>query len=166
MAITMTRMRHDGRALDREESPSHLFRVLGQAIRAYLRAGVNTSDTPRPAVAAHRTRFDMSASPDNRYPAPADDALGAFRDAIGHHAHDARNIDDLKPALRQFCAAARRAELPPEQLVVLVKRALEELPTSNTDAPAVKEDVRTRLVSLAIRTYYSDSHSDGGHRAG
>jgi len=106
----------------------------------------------------------MPASRVNRTHVPSAAALDTFRHAVEHHGNGARNIDDLKTPLRCFCASARREQLPPERVLVSVKRALDELPTLSTDTPDLKDEIRSRLVSLAITTYYSDLDVDGPQR--
>ncbi len=95
----------------------------------------------------------------------ADDALRELRVAIEHHDRGLTNIDDLRGALRRFCASARLEHLPPERLLVAVKEALDGLPVRSIDPPSVRDSIRQRVVSLAIRAYYGEAAPDGHDRA-
>jgi hypothetical protein len=87
----------------------------------------------------------------------ADEALRELRVAIEHHARGATDIDDLRCAVEQFSANARDEKYPPEQLLVALKDALERLPAKALDPPSVQTEIKERIVSLAIQTYFGES---------
>ena len=87
-------------------------------------------------------------------------ALRVFRDAVEQHERTATAVDDLEDPLRQFCRHARRERIPPEQVLVRVKHALESLPAV-ADAVTERQTARARIISLAIEAYYADRDHDG-----
>jgi hypothetical protein len=95
----------------------------------------------------------------------ADDALRELRVAIEHHRREETDFDDLRATLRDFCAEARREQMPPERVIVAVKTALDALPAERADSPALRESTRADVVSLAIRTFYTDDGAMGGEHA-
>lgn len=54
--------------------------------------------------------------------------------------------------------------MPPERLLIAVKAALDGLHVVAVDPPAIRDSVRERIVSLAIRTYYAEPEPDGHDR--
>jgi hypothetical protein len=100
-------------------------------------------------------------------PAPEDhevilsgDALAAFRHAVEHHIDGANDIEDLKATLRAFCASARREACPPEQMIISVKLALDDLRSARGEAPSMRDEIRNRIVSLAIRSFYASQDGE------
>jgi len=63
--------------------------------------------------------------------------------------------DELRRALALFATEARRRELRPEQLLVLLKEAWRSLPEIRVLRPVVRDPRLEWLVSEAIRTYYA-----------
>jgi hypothetical protein len=59
--------------------------------------------------------------------------------------------------VEQFSANARDEKYPPEQLLVALKDALERLPAKALDPPSVQTEIKERIVSLAIQTYFGES---------
>lgn len=104
----------------------------------------------------------MAAQPDpySIISRTADDARRELEVAIEHHRGGAADIDDLRAALRRFCTEARREHMPPERLLIAVKAALDGLHVVSVDPPAIRDSVRQRIVSLAIRTYYAEPEPD------
>lgn len=95
----------------------------------------------------------------------ADDARRELEVAIEHPRRGAADIDDLRSALGRFCTQARREQVPPERLLIAVKAALDGLPAQAVDPPGLRDSIRQRIVSLAIRTYYADSGPDEQDRS-
>lgn len=89
--------------------------------------------------------------------AAADQALRELRVAIEHHARGATDIDDLRGAVERFSANVRDGQHPPEQLLVAVREALERLPARALDPPSVQTEIKERIVSLAIQTYFGEA---------
>jgi hypothetical protein len=89
--------------------------------------------------------------------ADADAALRELLAAIEHHARGATDIDDLRAAVEEFSANARDEKRPPEQFLVALKDALERLPVRALDPPSVQTEIKERIVSLAIRTYFGEA---------
>ncbi len=87
--------------------------------------------------------------------------MAAFRSAVGHRGRDGKTIEDLRDAVQEFCARARREHMPIEQVLLGVKDALRGLTQLDGDSVEAKNSIRERLVTLAIETYYSDGARDG-----
>jgi hypothetical protein len=83
--------------------------------------------------------------------------LRVFRDAVKHHDGDAARIEDLRSALQQFCVQARRERIPPEQVLIRVKHALDGLAAYDDVRLTDAQSARQQIISLAIETYYSDA---------
>jgi hypothetical protein len=90
----------------------------------------------------------------------SDGALRVLRDAVEQH-RSGCSIDDLKRPLRRFCADARREQMPPEQALVRLKSLLDDLAAFDGNHPAERRSDRDQIISLAIKTYYSDGKTDG-----
>ena len=105
----------------------------------------------------------MLAPKDGRVRHDLERALCVFRDAVQRHRDADPGIDDLQSPLRVFCAEARRERMPPEQVLIRVKDALDGL-SGFDDRPTDKQSARTRIISLAIETYYLDREDDGRSR--
>jgi len=84
-------------------------------------------------------------------------ALRVFRDAVEHHDGDATRIEDLRGALQQFCVQARHERMPPEQVLIRVKHALDGLFAYDDVRLTDAQSARQQIISMAIETYYSDS---------
>jgi len=100
----------------------------------------------------------MAAPRDSCTSQDSERALRIFRDAVSHHRGDATRIDDLRVPLQQFCVEARREQLPPEQVLIYVKHALDGLPGFD-DRLTDRQSARERIIAFAIDTYYSDSRA-------
>lgn len=88
--------------------------------------------------------------------AAIDGALTAVRDAMEHYAMEGEELDTLRTPVRLFCELARRERVPPERMLVRLKQAIAEIPTIGTLAPDHRDHVRSCVVQLAIKAYYSD----------
>ena len=102
----------------------------------------------------------MSAKRPSRAVQNSDDALAALRATLSRHQGGKADLGDLKVPLRTFCECARREEMPPERVIIAVKRVLDEFPAQQPDARAANE-LRSRAVTLAIDLFYSKAESDG-----
>lgn len=102
----------------------------------------------------------MTAPRDAHTPQDSERALRVFRDAVGQHRGDAARIEDLRAPLRQFCVDARREQVPPEQVLIQVKHALDGL-SAVDDRLTDRQAARDRIIAFAIETYYSDRQRDG-----
>src|SRR5438067_7674855 len=103
----------------------------------------------------------MAVPRDARVPHDSERALRVFRDAVEHHGGGLTEIEDLRTPLQQFCREARQERMPPEQVLIRVKRALDGLIAYDDVRLREIESARTRIISLAIETYYSDGARDG-----
>src|SRR5881392_612672 len=99
----------------------------------------------------------MAVPRDAQVPHDSERALRVFRDAVAQHGGDVAEIEDLRTPLKQFCLEARDERMPPEQVLVCVKRALDGLIAYDDVRLRDIESARTRIISLAIETYYSDA---------
>ena len=104
---------------------------------------------------------DMAVSRDARILHDSERALRVFRDAIEHLDGDVAEIEGLRTPLQQFCLDARRERMPPEQVLIRVKHALDGMVAYDDVRLRQIEVARTRIISLAIETYYSDGERDG-----
>jgi hypothetical protein len=86
-----------------------------------------------------------------------DDALRVLGDAIARHDGDDTALDGLRDPIRQFCLQAKREQLPPEQLLVSIKRLLDRLPVSYVPGLTTESSARSRLITFAIKTYYDSA---------
>jgi hypothetical protein len=102
----------------------------------------------------------VMAAPEQNPPRDSDEALLVFRAALEQHRGDGSDIDHLRDPLRQFCAHAVREQMSPEQVLIRVKQALDGLATFDAAHPTERQSIRTRIVSLAILTYYADDGRD------
>ena len=69
----------------------------------------------------------MAVPQDARVPHDSERALRVFRDAVAHLGRDVAEIEELRTPLQQFCLEARHERMPPEQVLICVKRALDGL---------------------------------------
>ena len=105
----------------------------------------------------------MASFDSGRVPTDSERVLRVFREAAERHDSDQASLDDLRYPLRQFCTQARRERMPPEEVVIRVKHALEGLPAFG-DRLAGKQSTRAAIISLAIEAYYLDGEHDGAAR--
>jgi hypothetical protein len=114
----------------------------------------------RTVASGLRSRDKPMAANQRVFPSPDSDvAFAALRQAIKHHFRQPADVNPLRPALRQFCVAARRDQLLPEEVLIRLKSALDEL----SDVDTARVDVaaaRSRIVSLAIEAYFKDAEPD------
>jgi hypothetical protein len=86
----------------------------------------------------------------------APDALDALAAALRDHVGNPNPGGELSEALRMVSRQARAAGIPPEQMLVVLKRTFNEVTHATPD---VGEDQRVNelraLVTLCIKAYYS-----------
>jgi hypothetical protein len=87
----------------------------------------------------------------------SDGALRALRDAVEHH-FGRSDLDDLRRPMGQFCAHARREHMPPEQALIRLKQALDGVAEFRGNHSTEEPSNRDEIISLAIKTYYSDAN--------
>jgi hypothetical protein len=87
----------------------------------------------------------------------AAEAMIVFRAAVERHGRDGSGLEHLRTPLLKFCAHARHERMAPEQVVIRVKHALDGFPVYTIDNPHTRQEMRARLISFAITTYYSEA---------
>lgn len=109
-----------------------------------------------------REQHDASAAEQGKSHPPASiaDALRAVRGEIQRHSREGFASEPVRASVRLLCVFARQDGLSPEQLLVDLKQTLAGLPEYEALTPAERENLRTRLVSYAIRSYFSDTLAD------
>jgi hypothetical protein len=100
--------------------------------------------------------MDVAESPsDDVTVQNAREALDAVRATTRAEVCDGGGYELLSMRVLAYCSRARRAEIPPEQMLVSLKQALDG-PLSRADGSATKRDgTRARIIELAINAYYS-----------
>ena len=88
------------------------------------------------------------------------EALLAVREAVQLYGHEPRDFGPIRSSVRVLCGVARRDDIPPEQLLIELKHTLAGLPefdglTSAVPTP-MREEIRSRVVSCAIQSYFSE----------
>ena len=86
---------------------------------------------------------------------PIDDALRLFASAAGRCGRDHRALEHLADPLRQVCQCARDERIPPEKVLVDIKRVLDGLSLYDLDG-AGEYFPRSRIISFVIDAYYAD----------
>ena len=69
-------------------------------------------------------------------------------------------VDSLREALRLLAICARRANMPPEGMLIQLKCVLADSAQALQLSPARADEVRARAVALAIEAYFSDGGED------
>jgi hypothetical protein len=87
---------------------------------------------------------------------PFETALRAISEAVRHDGDDLR-LDDLRDSIRLLCVAAQDSSLYAESVVVGLKRAFDESPLYDGQSLDKRTELRARMISLAIRIYYSEA---------
>jgi len=87
-------------------------------------------------------------------------ALQCLREAVEHFDGAGAQLNEWRVHLDKFCALARRENVPPEQVLVGVKWALDGLPHRHPANPNPRDVLRNRIVAMAIAAYYSESPRD------
>jgi hypothetical protein len=64
-------------------------------------------------------------------------------------------LDGLREPLRLLAVCARRANLPPEAMLIQLKRVLADSAQALQLSPVRADEVRVRTVALAIEAYFS-----------
>ncbi len=90
--------------------------------------------------------------PTSRRTHGVDDALHMIRRVLRRRADDTAIIADLRLPIDVLCTRARGEQLPPERLLTRMKETLKVIPKR---AGGDDEELRTRIVTLMIDTYFS-----------
>ncbi len=98
----------------------------------------------------------MSTAIEQSYPASdAEHALTDFRAAVERlQRHGGAELESLRLPLRRFCEHARREQMPPEQVLIRLKRALHATSPLDVQAAAAAT-LRNEIISFAIEAYYT-----------
>jgi hypothetical protein len=87
-------------------------------------------------------------------PRDTEEALNALRTAMKAVVHAGADGANLGRFVVAFCEHARHENLTPEQMLVRLKRALDEpLPIGES---MMARETRAHVVTLAINAYYDD----------
>ena len=88
----------------------------------------------------------------------SDRALGAVRDALVRSLQaSAEPTEEVRSALNALAREARERGVPPEQLLVVLKRIMHDLPEiRDAEPPADQASTLQRVVTLCIKEYFSD----------
>lgn len=79
------------------------------------------------------------------------------RERVGRQVSDGSEFDGLHVHVRLLCELARDANIPPERLIVELKRTLDGLPGVNGLTPARRDELHSKVVEYAIRAYFADA---------
>lgn len=63
--------------------------------------------------------------------------------------------EDLRPLVRRWCDAARVKQLPPERLLVIVKRQLGQMPVLHAQERPSRDMLSERIITMCIDEYFS-----------
>jgi hypothetical protein len=88
-----------------------------------------------------------------------DDALFRFRAVVEEYRSNKAGLEELRGPLQRFYATTRRDAMPPEQVLLRIKHALDALGMVEHDLRPVSErsPLRERIITFAITTYYADA---------
>jgi hypothetical protein len=88
----------------------------------------------------------------------AQETVDAVREALDRYARrPAEPSPDLRAALHELAREARLLCIPPEQLLILLKRVWQTVPeVVNAPNPAEQTRVLQAVVSICIREYFAD----------
>jgi hypothetical protein len=78
-------------------------------------------------------------------------------EVLAERRHDDLGRRVLHGAIVDMCESARNDGLPPERLLVEIKRALIESPAQRHFTLDQAHDARMRFITLAIDAYYADA---------
>lgn len=88
-------------------------------------------------------------------PRDTEEALNALRTAMKAVVRAGADSASLGRFVVAYCEHARRENLTPEQMLVRLKRALDEAPLPIGESMMARE-ARAHVVTLAINAYYDD----------
>lgn len=95
------------------------------------------------------------ATPDvSKEPTSVPAALVAVQEAVQLHAREGSVVEHLRDPVQSLCVLAQQNGMPPERLLVELKQALSVVTDVELMAPEKREDVRNRVVALAIQSYF------------
>jgi hypothetical protein len=88
----------------------------------------------------------------------AEETVDALREALERYArHPAETSPGLRAALHELAREARLLGMPPEQLLVLLKRVWHELPDIANAADHIEQTrILQAVVTMCIREYFAD----------
>ena len=90
-------------------------------------------------------------------PRNAEEALALLEAAIRTRGHDRpADAERFRPFILAYCSYARDDRLTPEQMLIRLKRALDDALVAVGADPLAREATRARVVKLAIDAYYDD----------
>ncbi len=87
---------------------------------------------------------------------PSEDVLRALRSALGEHLSTPSPNGNLHHALQLLVREAKAEHLKAEELILLFKRLWDSLPEVQRAERHIVRELRTRLVSLCIASYYDE----------
>lgn len=91
-------------------------------------------------------------------PHSADEALAALRVALlANPPRDASGLASVREPLRDLCRCARAEGLEPERLLIRLKQTMDSLPELASGLHGGHSEMRIRIVSFAIDTYFADA---------
>jgi hypothetical protein len=88
----------------------------------------------------------------------AQEAVDALRCALEEYArHPAESAPELRAALHELAREARLLAMPPEELLLLLKRTWRELPdVMNAPDQTSQTRVLQNVVTMCIKEYFAD----------
>lgn len=84
-----------------------------------------------------------------------DDALTACRDVLQQDVNAGADLESMREPLRLLSTCARRDRVPPERVLVVVKKLLHDLDAYEALPPQERDALRGRLIQMVIAAYYS-----------
>ena len=97
-----------------------------------------------------------------------DDAKSALRTSLQWRVQGTISDDDVRQSLRQVCVHVRESGATASDLIIMLKQVWASIPEIvRQPANRMHEEVRSRMVSMAIAEYYrpGTDPADGGQRA-
>ena len=102
-----------------------------------------------------RKQIPSVSIPDvDKQPTSIPAALMAVQEAVQLHAREGSGVEYLRKPVRSLCVLAQQTGMPPQKLVVELKQALSVVPEVHNMAYERRDDVRKRVVALAIQSYF------------
>lgn len=83
-----------------------------------------------------------------------DHALRACREVLQQDV-GGTSLDDLREPLRLLSTCARREQVPPERVLVVVKKLLHDVTAYEAMPPQERDALRGRLIQMVISAYYA-----------
>lgn len=85
-----------------------------------------------------------------------DDALTVCRDVLQRDVNSGATLEGLREPLRLLSTCARRDNLPPERLLVVIKKLLHDVTAYEALPPQERDALRGRLIQMVIAAYYGN----------